>query len=112
MARIALDIDSTLHPYWDLLDRITGGFGTIDATPPPPTIVSGDAIVKQIQQVSRLETTIYTVERVIEANQSDARLPDWLSGDRLLTLMFSMPFAMEDPYSTVEPLAALAESRL
>ena len=22
MARIALDIDSTLHPYWDLLDRI------------------------------------------------------------------------------------------
>ena len=22
MARIALDIDSTLHPYWDLLQRI------------------------------------------------------------------------------------------
>lgn len=22
MARIALDIDSTLHPYWDLLERI------------------------------------------------------------------------------------------
>jgi hypothetical protein len=69
-----------------VLDRMMTGFGLIPAPQPTPVIVSGDAIVKQIRQISRLETTIYTVERVIEARQSDPVWPDWLRGDRLLLI--------------------------
>ncbi len=40
----------------------------------------------EIRKISRLETTTYTIERVIEARQSDPVWPDWLSGDRLLLI--------------------------
>jgi hypothetical protein len=42
--------------------------------------------VQEIRQISRLETTTYTIERVIEARQSDPGWPDWLRGDRLLLI--------------------------
>jgi hypothetical protein len=69
-----------------VLDRMLTGFGLIPAAQPTPAIVSSDAIVQQIRQISRLETTTYTVERVIEARQSDPVWPDWLRGDRLLLI--------------------------
>lgn len=69
-----------------VLDRVLTGFGLIPAAQPTPVIVSGDAIVQQIRQISRLETTTYTIERVIEARQSDPVWPDWLRGDRLLLI--------------------------
>jgi hypothetical protein len=56
----------------------------IQVATPTPVIVSRQAIVEQIQQIERLETTTYTIERVIEAKQSDRYLPDWLRGDRIL----------------------------
>ena len=36
---------------------------------PTPEIVTGAAVVQRIQQLSRLETTSYTIERVIEVRQ-------------------------------------------
>ncbi len=69
-----------------LIDRLLSGFGLIPAAPAPPTFVSGDAIVQEIRQISKLETTTYTIERVIEARQSDPVWPDWLRGDRLLLI--------------------------
>jgi hypothetical protein len=69
-----------------LVDRVLTGVGLIPSAPATPTIVSGDAIVQQIQKISRLETTTYTIERVIEAKQSDPAWPDWLRGDRLLLI--------------------------
>ncbi len=42
--------------------------------------------MQEIRQVSRLETTTYTIERVVEAKESDPSLPDWLRGDRLLLI--------------------------
>lgn len=69
-----------------ILDRMATGLGLIPAAAPTPTIISGDAVVQQIRQISRLETTTYTVERVIEARQSDPVWPDWLRGDRLLLI--------------------------
>jgi hypothetical protein len=63
---------------------------------PVPEIISGPAIVEQIQQVSRLETTIYTVERVIEASQTDPVWPDWLRGDRLLLIAYGQVIAGVD----------------
>lgn len=69
-----------------VLDRLLGGFGLIPLETPPPALISGDAIVQEIRQISRLETTTYTIERVIEARQSDPTWPDWLRGDRLLLI--------------------------
>ncbi len=55
---------------------------------PTPIIRSGAAIVQQIRQLNRLETTSYTIERVIEATQP-SNVPivgDWLEGDKLLLI--------------------------
>ncbi len=69
-----------------LVDRMLSGLGILPAPTPTATVVSGDAIVQQIRQISRLETTTYSIERVIEVRQSDAYWPDWLRGDRLLLI--------------------------
>ncbi len=69
-----------------VVDRVMTLLGRAPAATPAPVIISGDAIVQQIRQVSRLETTVYTVERVIEVKQSDEFWPDWLRGDRLLLI--------------------------
>jgi len=58
-------------------------------TPTPtatPVIITREAIIRQIQTLSRLETTSYVIERVVEAKQTDAFWPDWLRGDRLLLI--------------------------
>jgi hypothetical protein len=69
-----------------ILDRMLTGFGLLPAPESPAEIISGDTIVQQIRQISRLETTTYTIERVIEARQSDPNWPDWLRGDKLLLI--------------------------
>jgi len=69
-----------------VFDRVMTGLGLFPGATPTPAFVSGDAIVQQIRQISRLETTTYTIERVIEARVSDERFPDWLRGDRLLLI--------------------------
>jgi len=76
---------------------------------PVPEIISGPAIVQQIQQVSRLETTIYTVERVIEASQSDPVWPDWLRGDRLLLIAYGQVIAGVDLGKMTEDDVVVAE---
>ncbi len=69
-----------------LVDRLLSGFGLIPAVTAPPTVISGEAVMQEIRQISRLETTTYTIERVIEVRQSDPVWPDWLRGDRLLLI--------------------------
>jgi hypothetical protein len=69
-----------------ILDRMLTGLGLAPSVATPPEIISGDTIVQEIRQISRLETTTYTIERVIEARQSDPVWPDWLRGDRLLLI--------------------------
>jgi Protein of unknown function (DUF4230) len=48
------------------------------------TITSRAAVIEQIKRIERLETTTYTIERVIEVKQTDTFWPDWLRGERLL----------------------------
>jgi hypothetical protein len=69
-----------------VVDRVLTLFGRGPAAAPATDIISGDMVIQQIRQVSRLETTVYTVERVIEAKQSDEFWPDWLRGNRLLLI--------------------------
>jgi hypothetical protein len=69
-----------------IYDRFLDLVGLSPTAPPESTIISSEAVVQQVRKVSRLETTIYTIERVIEAKQSDEFWPDWLSGDRLLLI--------------------------
>jgi hypothetical protein len=69
-----------------IYDRIAAALGLSPAATPQTEIISREAVVQQVRQVSRLETTIYTIERVIEAKQADQFWPDWLRGDRLLLI--------------------------
>lgn len=55
---------------------------------PTPQIISGTAVVQRIQQLSRLETSKYTIERVIDIRQG-SNIPiigDWLAGDAILLI--------------------------
>ncbi|WP_322489836.1 DUF4230 domain-containing protein [Chloroflexus sp.] len=55
---------------------------------PTPQIISSAAVVQRIQQLSRLETSKYTIERVIDIRQG-SNIPiigDWLAGDALLLI--------------------------
>jgi hypothetical protein len=69
-----------------IYDRIAAALGMPLAATPQTTIISRDAVLERVRQVSRLETTIFTLERVIEAKQSDQFWPDWLRGERLLLI--------------------------
>jgi hypothetical protein len=71
----------------DQVSKVASDAGTLIQGPTPtPVIMSRQAIVEQVQSIQRLETTIYTIERVVEARSSDRFLPDWLRGDRLLLI--------------------------
>jgi hypothetical protein len=55
---------------------------------PTPQIITGAAVVQRVQQLSRLETAAYTIERVIDIRQG-SNIPvvgDFLAGDALLLI--------------------------
>lgn len=77
------------------LDRTLGGLGRIFQPPaiaeilitPTPEIISGAAVVRRVQELSRLETASYTIETVIEVNQSQGNpIFDFFAGDALLLI--------------------------
>ena len=49
--------------------------------------VSQPTVVNRIQQLQRLETVVYTVDKVVSGEKGSALLPDFLAGDRLLMLV-------------------------
>jgi hypothetical protein len=60
--------------------------GQIIATP-TPTVLSSAAVVQRIQALSRLETASYTVQTVIEVQQSQGNpLFDFFAGDAVLLI--------------------------
>lgn len=79
--------------FGNTLRQFGGFFGgvpniaTFIATP-TPVVRSGAAVVQRIQQLNRLTTTSYTVERVIDINQGSGipLVGDFLAGDRLLLI--------------------------
>jgi hypothetical protein len=49
--------------------------------------VSQPTVVNKIQQLQRLETVVYTMDKVVSGERENAVLPDFLAGDRLLMLV-------------------------
>lgn len=49
--------------------------------------VSQPTVVDKIQQLQRLETVVYTMDKVVSGQRENAVLPDFLTGDRLLMLV-------------------------
>jgi len=49
--------------------------------------LSQPTVVNKIQQLQRLETVIYTMDKVVSGEKENAILPDFLAGDRLLMLV-------------------------
>jgi hypothetical protein len=80
-------INQSLAGIGDFFAGNSPDFAAIVASP-TPQIRSGAAVIQRIQQLQRLETTSYTVERVIDVAQT-SNIPvvgDFLAGDRLLLI--------------------------
>jgi hypothetical protein len=46
--------------------------------------VSSPSVVEKIRQLSRIETVVYSLDKVVVGNRQSAYLPDFLVGDKLL----------------------------
>jgi hypothetical protein len=62
----------------------------------PLTIVSAPDVVEKVQRLNRLETVVYSLDTVVESNESSAVLPDVLAGDRLLMIVHGQTIAGVD----------------
>ena len=62
-----------------LIANLRGGGTAIQASQP--------AVVRQIQQLQRLETVRYTMDKIISGERNSAYLPKFLVSDRLLLLV-------------------------
>jgi Protein of unknown function (DUF4230) len=61
------------------LSAVTGRTLTIDASQP--------TVVDRIQRLQRLETVVYTMDKVVTGAKENPLLPDFLTGDRLLMMV-------------------------
>jgi hypothetical protein len=62
----------------------------------PLTIISAPDVVEKVQRLNRLETVVYSLDTVVESNESSAILPDALAGDRLLMIVHGQTIAGVD----------------
>jgi hypothetical protein len=62
----------------------------------PLTIVSAPDVVEKVQRLNRLETVVYSLDTVVESNESSPVLPDVLAGDRLLMIVHGQTIAGVD----------------
>src|ERR1700732_501063 len=58
---------------------VTGRALTIDVTQP--------TVVNRIQRLQRLETVVYTMDKLVSGSKENPLLPDFLTGDCLLTMV-------------------------
>lgn len=62
-----------------MLSAITGRTVSIDVSQP--------TVVDRIQRLQRLETVVYTMDKLVTGAKENPILPDFLTGDRLLMLV-------------------------
>lgn len=68
------------------LGNVLPDLGALMASPTPTIGVNTAAVVQRVQQLRKLETTSYTVEKVIEAGIQGNTFENILFGDRLLLI--------------------------
>jgi hypothetical protein len=82
LATILLGVLVWLATGFGLLHLIAGlGHGSTQIHVDQPTVV------RQIQQLQRLETVSYTMDKIISGEHDNAYLPKFLAGDRLLLVV-------------------------
>ena len=64
--------------------------------------VSQPTVVDRIQQLQRLETVVYTMDKLVTGAKENPLLPDFLAGDRLLMMVHGEVVAGID-FSNLEP---------
>ena len=62
----------------------------------PLTIVSAPDVVEKVQRLNRLETVVYSLDTVVESNESNPVLPDVLAGDKLVMIVHGQTIAGVD----------------
>ena len=50
-------------------------------------MISDGAVVERVQKLNRLETAVYTLDTVVESDETSPVLPDALAGDHLLMIV-------------------------
>src|SRR5579859_1198033 len=73
---------------------VTGRTLTIDVNQP--------TVVDRIQRLQRLETVVYTLDKIVAGAKQSSVLPDFLAGDRLLMLVHGEVVAGID-FSNLQP---------
>lgn len=76
LARVA--VNSGAGVMHRLIASVMGRSTSIDTSAP--------AIVEKIRKLSRLETVIYSMDKIVEGDRENAVLPSFLTGDKLLLI--------------------------
>jgi hypothetical protein len=79
---------STGVGLWRLLGLFRSGQTSINVSQP--------TVVRQIQQLQRLETVTYTMDKIISGERDNPYLPKFLAGDRLLLVVHGQVIAGVD----------------
>lgn len=104
--------NQALSGIGNALGGLAPNIAELTASPTPTIRMNSVAVVQRIQQLSRLETTAYTVERVIEAEQTEDRIPligNLLRGDRLLLVAHGQVVAGVDLSKLTEADVTLSD---
>ena len=86
----------------ELLSAATGRTISIDVSQP--------AVVDRIQRLQRLETVVYTVDKLVTGAKENPLLPDFLTGDRLLMMVHGEVVAGID-FSNLKPSDVRVEGK-
>src|SRR5580692_7321348 len=62
----------------------------------PLTIISAPDVVEKVQRLNRLETVVYSLDTVVESDESNPVLPDVLAGDKLVMIVHGQTIAGVD----------------
>lgn len=85
-AALVLFVRHATNGLWnEIAAKVTGRSLTIDSSLP--------TVVEKIQQLKRLETVVYTMDKVVEGSRENAYLPNFLAGDKLLLVVHGQTIA-------------------
>jgi hypothetical protein len=72
--------------------------------------ISQPTVIASIQRLARLESVVYTMDKVVEGNRTSQYLPDLLTGDKLLMVVHGQAVAGVD-LSQVQASSVLIDGR-